>query len=82
MVPELTEQNRKDRVRMCRVNLAKFKTAHKVVTGDEVWIYWKQLRRKHSNKSWVAEGKNARTVVKVDRFEPKMCLIFSSGHRV
>ena len=60
---------------MCQENLAKFKDGtwrlSDVFAGDEVWIYWKQLRKKQSNKSWAAEGKNAQTVVKVGHFETK-----------
>ena len=72
---ELTEQNRKDRVRMCLENLAKFEDGTwrlcDVVTGDESWFYWRQVGKKQSNKSWVAEGEKARTVVKIGRFESK-----------
>ena len=72
---ELTEQNRKDRVRMCLENLAKFEDGTwrlcDVVTGDESWFYWRQVGKKQSNKSWVAEGEKARTVVKICRFESK-----------
>ena len=71
---ELTEKNRKDRVRMCQENLAKFKDGTwrlgDVITGDEAWFYWKQ-----SNKSWVAEGEKAREVVRIGRFEPKNLFI-------
>ena len=50
---ELTEQNRKDRVRMCLENLAKFEDGTwrlcDVVTGDESWFYWRQVGKKQSN---------------------------------
>ena len=42
-----------------------------VVNGDESWFYWRQVGKKKSNKSWVAEGEKARTVVKIGRFESK-----------
>ena len=57
---------------MCLENLAKFKDGTwrlcDVVTGDESWFYWRQVGKKQSNKSWVAEGEKARTVVKIGRF--------------
>ncbi|CAF4422873.1 unnamed protein product, partial [Didymodactylos carnosus] len=63
---ELTEKNRQDRVRICRENLAKFKDGRwrlcDVVTGDESWFYLRQIGRKQSNASWVAEGEPPRTV--------------------
>ena len=72
---ELTEKNRQDRVRVCEENLAKFKDGKwrlcDVVTGDESWFYHRQIGKKQANKSWVAEGDKARTVVRIDRFEPK-----------
>ena len=56
-------------------NLSKFKDATwrlgDVITGDEAWFYWRQSRKKQSNKSWVEEGKKAREVVIIGRFEPK-----------
>jgi len=72
---QLSEQNKADRVRICRDNLAKFEDEKwrlcDVVTGDEVWIYFKQSGRKQSNKSWVAKGEKSRTVVKPSRYLSK-----------
>ena len=72
---QLTEQNRQDRVRICQENLAKFEDDKwrlcDVVTGDEVWIYYKQNGGKQSNKSWVAKGESPRTVVRQSRFSQK-----------
>jgi [histone H3]-lysine36 N-dimethyltransferase SETMAR len=72
---QLSEQNKADRVRICRDNLAKFEDEKwrlcDVVTGDEVWIYFKQSGRKQSNKSWVAKGEKSRKVVKPSRYLPK-----------
>lgn len=72
---KLSEKNRKDRVRMCEENLAKFKEGKwllsDVVTGDESWFYHRQIGKKQANMSWVAEGEKAREVVKIDRFEHK-----------
>jgi hypothetical protein len=81
----LTEKNRRDRVRICQENLAKFKSGawriYDVVTGDESWFYWRQIGRKQSNASWVAEGESPRTVVKRGRFEDKtmVCIFFRTS---
>lgn len=71
----LSEKNRVDRVRACSEWLNKFKSEAwrlcDIVTGDESWFYWRQIGRKQSNASWVAEGESPRTVVRRDRYEPK-----------
>ena len=71
----LTEENRKERVRICKQNLDKFKENKwrltDVVTGYESWFYLQQIGKKQSNMSWVAEGQNPRTVVRKGRFEQK-----------
>ena len=41
-----------------------------VVTRDESWFYHRQIGRKQSNASLVAEGESQRTVVRQGRFEP------------
>ena len=78
----LTEKNRQDRVSICQENLRKFKSKAwrlcDVLTGDESWFYWRQLGRKQSNASWVAEGQSPRTVVRREQFESKtmVCIFF------
>jgi len=82
---ELSEKNRKDRVRICQENLAKFKEGKwrlcDVITGDEAWFYLRQIGRKQSNASWVKEGESPRTVVRRDRYEAKFMftLFFKSN---
>ena len=48
---------------MCQENLSKFKDdtwrLGDVITGDEVWFYWRQSGKKQPNKSWVGEGEKA-----------------------
>ena len=60
---------------MCQENLFKFKDdtwcLGDVITGDEVWFYWRPSGKKQSNKSWVWEGEKAREVVRTGRVEPK-----------
>ena len=72
----LSNQNRADRVRLCREYLAKFRNqswwlGDVVVTWDESWFYWMQIGHKQANASWVGEGESPRTIVGRDRFEPK-----------
>ena len=72
---ELSVKNREDRVSICEKNLAMFKEKKwrlgDVVTGDECIFHHRQVVKKQSNKSWVAEGEKPRTVVKPGRFDPK-----------
>lgn len=81
----LTEKNREERVRICKENLAKIKENKwrlgDIVTGDESWFYYRQIGRKQANKSWVGEGENQRTVVKLGRYEPKLmfCIFFKQS---
>ena len=78
----LSQKNRQDRVRMCKENLAKFKSGTwrlcDVLTGDESWFYWRQIGRKQANRSWVAEGQSPRTIARLGRFKPKtmVCIFF------
>jgi histone-lysine N-methyltransferase SETMAR len=80
----LTDANRKERVDACRENLAMFNDGKwrlfDVVTGDESWIYWRQIGRKASNASWVGAGESPRIVVRRNRFESKnmFCVFFKS----
>jgi len=73
---ELTLKNRQDRVKICQENLAIYRDGPgrlcDILTGDETWIYLKQLSRKSSNASWVSEGEEPRTIARRDRFEPKI----------
>ena len=81
---ELTEQNRKERVRICKQNLEKFKSNKwrlcDVVTGDECWFYHRHIGKKQSTQSWVGEGENPRTVVRRQQNEPKtmFCIFFKT----
>ena len=71
----LSEQNKRDRVRVCEFNLERFRDNRwrlcDVVTGDESWFFWRQIGRKQANSSWIQEGESPRTVVRRGRFEPK-----------
>jgi hypothetical protein len=65
---KLTAQNRKERVRICKQNLEKFKSNKwklcDVVTGDECWFYHRHIGKKQLAQSWVGEGENPRIIVR------------------
>ena len=72
----LTIDQKQQRVNICRENLKRFREGSArvsdIVTGDETWIYLRQISRKQANASWVREGESPRTVVRRDRYEPKV----------
>lgn len=73
---ELTPQQKHLRVKICKENLAKILHGSwrlcDIITGDETWVYFRQIGRKASNACWVHEGESAKTVVKRDIHEPKI----------
>ena len=81
---QLTDEQKQKRLRICRQNLEKFSNGTwqlcDIITGDETWIYHRQIGRKSSNSTWVGENEPPRTVVRRNRFEPKsmFCLFFKS----
>jgi len=76
---ELTLEQKQLRVKICKENLAKLLNNSwrlcDIVTGDESWIYFRQIGRKASNACWTGEGESAGTVVRREQYEPK--LLFS-----
>jgi len=42
-----------------------------IITGDETWIYHRQIHRKSTNASWVGEGESPTTIVRRGKFEAK-----------
>ena len=81
---QLNDDQKRERLRICRQNLEKFRNGTwklcDVVTGDETWIYHRQIGRKSSNATWVSENEPPRTIVRRNRFEPRtlFCLFFKS----
>ncbi|CAF4038033.1 unnamed protein product [Rotaria sordida] len=65
---QLTDEQRQERVKLCRENLTKFRNDSwrlcGIITGDETWIYHKQMGHKSTNASWVNEGKSPTTIVR------------------
>ena len=82
---QLTDEQKQERVRLCRENLAKFRRGSwrlcDIITGDETWIYHRQIGRKLANASWVGEGELPATIVRRSKFEPKnlFCIFFKSN---
>jgi [histone H3]-lysine36 N-dimethyltransferase SETMAR len=73
---QLTLEQKQERVRICQENLTKFRNNSwklcNIITGDETWIYYRQVGKKASNAYWIGEGQTPQTVVRRDRYEPKM----------
>jgi [histone H3]-lysine36 N-dimethyltransferase SETMAR len=71
---ELNERQMENRKNTCEILLQRHvrKTVlHRVVTGDEKWIYFKNPKRK---KSWVSPGQPSTSTAKPDRFGKKTML--------
>jgi histone-lysine N-methyltransferase SETMAR len=73
---ELTSHQKEERVRICRQNLAKllndsWRTCN-IITGDETWIYCRQLGSKASNSYWAGEDQSPKTIVRRGQYEQKM----------
>lgn len=72
---QLTQYQKQERVRICRENLARFASGSwrlsDIITGDETWIYYRQIGRKATNACWVSRGQSPTPLVRRDRFEPK-----------
>ena len=73
---ELTPEQKHLRVKFCRENLKKFSNNSwrlcDIVTGDETWIYYRQIGRKASNACWLDEDQSPGVVVRRGIHEPKI----------
>jgi len=73
---ELTLEQKKLRVQICRENLKKFEQVTwrlcDILTCDETWIYLRQIGRKQSNACWRDKGQEPGTVVTRERNELKV----------
>lgn len=71
----LTAEQKDLRVKMCKENLKKLESGTwrlcDIITGDECWIYQRQIGRKISNACWLDEGESPGTVVRREKHEPK-----------
>ena len=72
---QLTDEQKQQRVKLCRENVAKFQNGswrlRDIITGDETWIYDRQIHHKSKNASWLAEGKPPTAAVRRSKFEAK-----------
>lgn len=72
---DLTDENRKARVAICKKNLALIKSGSwrlgDILTGDESWFYHRHISKRERNKKWVYAGDKPNIVVRRGKFEPK-----------
>lgn len=71
---ELNERQMENRKNTCEILLQRHErksVLHRIVTGDEKWIYFKNPKRK---KSWVNPGQPSTSTAKTDRFGKKALL--------
>lgn len=72
---KLTSEQKRKRVKICRENLEKLESCQwrlgDIVTGDETWIYFRQIGHKQSNYTWRNKGDAPNTVVRRENFEGK-----------
>ncbi|CAF4941683.1 unnamed protein product, partial [Rotaria socialis] len=72
---QLNDEQKQERLRLCRENLAKFRDGSwrlcDIITGDETWIYHRQIHHKLTNKTWIGEGESPRIIARRRKFERK-----------
>jgi DNA polymerase elongation subunit (family B) len=72
---QLTAEQKQERVKLCRENLAKFRAGSwrlcDIITDDETWIYHRQIGHKSTNNSWIGERESPTAAVRRSTFEPK-----------
>ncbi|GFW18354.1 mariner Mos1 transposase [Trichonephila clavipes] len=79
LVPhELTYRQQENRKLVCEMLLARYKRKsylHRIVTGDEKWIYFENPKR---NRSYVDPGKSSKSTVRPNRsgLKTKLCIFW------
>ncbi|GFV53329.1 mariner Mos1 transposase [Trichonephila clavipes] len=71
---ELTDRQQENRKLVCDMLLARYKRKsylHRIVTGDENWIYFENPKR---NRSYVDPGKASKSTARPNRFGRKIML--------
>ena len=71
---ELNERQQENRKTICEMLLATYKRKsflHRIVTGDEKWIYFENPKRK---RSWVTPGEPSTSTVRPNRYGRKTML--------
>ncbi|GFW28494.1 mariner Mos1 transposase [Trichonephila clavipes] len=69
---ELTDRQQENRKIMCEMLLARYKHKsylHRIVTGDEKWIYFENHKR---NRSYVDPGQPSKSTARLNRFNRKI----------
>ena len=77
----LTERQQENRKTTCKILLARYKTKlflHRIVTGDEKWIYFENPKRK---RSWVTPGEPATSTARPNRYGRKTMLCVWWGQK-
>jgi histone-lysine N-methyltransferase SETMAR len=71
----LTYSQKQERVRICKANLEKFHSGSwrlsDIITGDETWIYFRQIGRKASNACWINKDQKPNIIVRQSKYSPK-----------
>ncbi|GFT86763.1 mariner Mos1 transposase [Trichonephila clavipes] len=65
---QLTDRQQENRKLVCEMLLARYKRKsylHRIVTGDEKWIYFENPKR---NRSYVDPGKSSKSTARPNRF--------------
>ena len=72
---KLTDSQKSKRLLFCKQNLAMFTSKRwricDIITCDESWVYYRQLKHKQNNKTWCYKGEPPKTVVRREQHEPK-----------
>ena len=71
---ELNERQQENRKITCEMLLARYKRKsflHRIVTGDEKWIYFENAKRK---RSWVTPGEPSTSTARPNRYGRKTML--------
>ena len=82
----LTDAQRECRVKWCKNMLKMFdygksQYVNSIVTGDESWLYYYDVRSKSKNKVWVFENEKTPTSVKQSRSVRKKMVVVFFGRR-
>jgi len=74
---QLSVKNRQDRLNFCKEMLGRIESGQvrldQIVTGDECWIYFRQIAKRASSRAWTAPGQAPPTIVK--REEMHVCCV-------
>jgi len=76
---QLSAKNRQDRLNFCKEMLGRIESGQvrldQIVTGDECWIYFRQIAKRASSRAWTAPGQAPPTIVKRGLYEKKCMFV-------